>query len=165
MRADAWRRHRESSSKVKATASVRIARPIDEVFAYVSDVSRMTEWVSGVRESKLISDKIAEGARFVLVYSGMARRPTELEVEVTEFDKPRVFASRTTRGPLEFEGRIELSEEDGHTIVTNTAQGTDDVATRVATWLLGWLINKPWSGRLRTELERMAAAIEKTAAR
>lgn len=146
---------------MKASASLRINRPIEEVFAYVSDVTRMSEWVSGVREARLLSDSMARGARYVLVYTGMARRPAELEVEVTELERPTVFASRSTRGPIEFEGRIELSEENGHTVVTNTTQARDDLATRVASWLLGWLIAKPWTGRLRSELERMAAAIER----
>lgn len=148
---------------MKATASVRIARPIDEVFDYVTDVTRMPEWVGGVREARLVSDTIEKGATYILIYSGMVRRPTELEVEVTAFERPHLFVFTTTRGPIEIEGVIELAEDDGGTLVSTTAQGGDDLATRVASWLLGWLVSKPWSDRLRSELENLAAAIERNA--
>lgn len=146
---------------MKATASVRIDRPIDEVFAYVTDIPRMTEWVSGVREAKLLSERVGQGAKYILVYSGIVRRPSELEVEVTEYERPRLFGSRTTRGPFAVEGRIELMDDGGQTVVTSTARATDDLATRITWSLLGWLITKPWMDRLHTELERLAASIER----
>ncbi len=148
---------------MKATASVRIPRPIEEVFAYVTDIPRMAEWVSGVRDARLLSDKVAEGARYLLVYTGMVRRPTEVEVEVVGYEPPHLFASRSTRGPVEFESRIELAEDRDDTVITSTTMATDDLATRVASWLIGWLVAKPWADRLRSELETLAADIERNA--
>ena len=146
---------------MRATASLRIDRSADEVFSYVTDVSRMPEWVSGVRDARLVSDRMGLGAKYVVVYTGMTRRPAEMEVEVTDFERPRLFGSRTTRGPFEFEGRIEVVDDGDATVVTSTARATDDLATRVVWTLLGWLITKPWMARVGTELENLAAAMDR----
>ena len=143
----------------QATATVTIERPIGEVFSYVTDVEKMPMWISGVRAARLISQEMGRGARFVLDYV-QGRRPSEIEIEVTEFEPPRSFASRIFRGPFAYEGRIELREVEQATVVTNTIEaGPDSLSTRVATWLLGPLLLRGLTRRIAGELEELRRVI------
>ncbi|MFQ5553733.1 MAG: SRPBCC family protein [Acidimicrobiia bacterium] len=143
----------------KASATVTIERPIGEVFSYVTDVEKMPGWMSGVRAARLVSKEMGRGARYVLDYI-QGWRPSELEIEVTEFEPPRSFASRIFRGPFAYEGRIELREVETATEVTNTIEaGPDSLSTRVVTWLLGPLLLRSFTRRLVVELEDLRRAI------
>lgn len=145
---------------MKATASVHIDRPIADVFAVLTDVSHMPSWVNGVKSARLVSEAMDEGAKYVLEYSS-GWRANELEVEVTEFRPPEVFASTTVRGPFAFEGTFTLVEEAGGTRLTNFIEaGPDSVASRVASLLLGWLLRGTMSRRLLSELETLQRTIE-----
>lgn len=145
---------------MKASASIEINRDIADVFAYVSEVAAMPEWVTGVRSARLVSPEMASGAHLVLEYNG-GWRPYELQVLVTEFDAPRVIALQTERGPFGFEGRMELEAVGGGTRVTNEIEaGPDSVSTRVAVMLLGPFLRRSTNRRILRELEALERSIE-----
>ncbi len=144
---------------MKATATVTIDRPIDEVFSYVTDVAKMPRWVSGVSAARLVSREMGRGARYVVDYI-QGWRPSEVEIEVVEFEPPRSFGSKAARGPFAFEGRMELREVDSATEITNIIEaGPDSVSTRFASWLLGPILRRSFTKRLGRELEQLRAAI------
>jgi uncharacterized protein YndB with AHSA1/START domain len=93
---------------------VRIRRPIEEVFAYLSDPLNLPRWNSAVRAVR----KTSTGGQGT--YSTERELPTgravnELEVEAGA--PPTEFAIRTTSGPTPFHYRYRLSTEDGGTVV------------------------------------------------
>ncbi len=144
---------------MKATASITIEQPISEVFAFVTAVENMPRWVSGVRAARLTSHEMGKGARYALDYI-QGWRSSEVEIEVTEYEPPRSFASKMARGPFPFEGRLELREVERATEVTNVVEAEpDSVATRFATWLFGPLLRRSWAKRLVRELEQLRTAI------
>jgi uncharacterized protein YndB with AHSA1/START domain len=145
---------------VKARASIQINRSIEDVFAYVSDVSTMPMWVTGVKTARMVSPEMGKGAHFVLEYTG-GWRPYELQVIVAEFDPPHVIALQTERGPFGFEGRIELEAVGDSTRVTNVIEaGPDSISTRMAVMLLGPLLKGSTNRRLLRELEALERSIE-----
>lgn len=145
---------------MKATATVTINRPIGEVFSFVTDVGKMPRWVSGVSGARLLSREMGRGARYVLDYI-QGWRSSEMEIEVTEYEPPRSFASRTYRGPFAFEGRMELREVESATEITNIIEaGPDSVSTRVASWMLGPVLRRSFTRRLVRELEQLREAIQ-----
>jgi uncharacterized membrane protein len=138
---------------MKAMATITIDRPADEVFGFVTNVTEMPRWVSGVKSAKLISKEMGKGARYVLDYI-QGWRADSIELEVTEFEAPRV------RGPFQFEGRMELDNGSEATTVTNIIEaGPDSVATRVASFLFGPLLRRSFTTRLRKELEQLKSAM------
>lgn len=144
---------------MKAMATITIDRPVEEVFGFVTTVTEMPRWVSGVKSAKLLSKEMGKGARYVLDYI-QGWRPDSIELEVTEFEAPRVFGSRSFRGPFQFEGRMELEDGPDATTVTNIIEaGPDSVATRVASFLFGPLLRRSFTTRLRSELEQLKAAM------
>ncbi len=145
---------------MKAKASVTVARPVAEVFDYVTDVSNMPSWMTGVRTASAIDETMSEGSRYLLEYTG-GWRSNDLEVVVTEFEPPSVFASQVARGPFAFEGTMTFTDRGDVTEVTNSIEaGPDSLATRIASLLFGWMLRGSMSRRLLGELEALQQSIE-----
>ncbi len=145
---------------MKAKASIFIHRPIQEVFDYLTDVSNLPAWMTGVDGARLIDPHVGPGARYILSYTG-GWRSNDLEVVVTEYRPPAEFASTVTRGPFAFEGTTLLAEGEGGTEVTNIIEaGPDSLASRIASLVLGWLLRGSVRRRLLRELEALQHSIE-----
>jgi hypothetical protein len=91
------------------TGEVVIDRTVGEVFDFVADERTEPLYNPALLASKkLTSGPIGAGTRFAAVHAP-ARHPVEMTIEVTEYDRPRTFGSRTTmswadvRGTLTFE--------------------------------------------------------------
>ena len=140
---------------MKANARIEVALPVGKVFDYVTNVANMPAWVTGVTASAMIDETMDEGSRYRLEYLG-GWRTNDLEVVVTEYERPTVFASQTARGPFAFEGKMSFVERDGVTEITNSIEaGPDSLASRVASLLFGWLLRGSMSRRLLRELEAL----------
>jgi len=148
---------------MKATATISISRPVDEVFDFVTNVKNMPRWISGVSGARLMTQAMEKGARYVLDYvSGW--RPSEVEIEVVDFDRPKIFSGRSSRGPFEFEGRMEFTGDSRSTAITNTIEDNpDSLATTVANLFFGPLLRGARRRRLQKELEQLRDAIGETA--
>jgi len=144
---------------VDASASTVIDRPIEQVFAFVTDIARMPAWVSGVTGARMVSGVMEQGARFVLAYQP-GRRETELEVAVEAYEPPSRFAFSTERGPFAFSGRLELVPEGTRTRVSSIIEADpDSVSTKMANLLLGGYIRRSMVRRLDRELSALRDAI------
>ena len=101
---------------------VQIDRPIDEVFAYVSDPLKFPHWNSAVQAVR----KTSGGENGVNSTYSMERdlpggRAVN-ELEVVESERPHEFAIRATAGPTPFLYRYRFTTENGETVVTLDAQ-------------------------------------------
>jgi len=144
---------------MKATATISITRPIDEVFDFVTNVENMPRWISGVSSARLVSSAMGAGARYVIDYV-RGWRATEVEIEVVDYERPRLFAGRSSRGPFDYEGRMELIADKDTTAVTNIIEDApDSLATTIASALLGPLLRRAHRRRLVKELEQLRTAI------
>ena len=142
-----------------ASASITIDRPIDEVFSFISDVRNMSRWVVGVTEAHMTSDEVDVGATFACKYR-YGWRDSDLELRVTAYEPPHVWATEAVRGYFSFKGRINLAADGSATRITNTIEaGPDSLATQVLFALGGPLIRRSTGKRLVRELERLATAI------
>ena len=140
-------------------ATITIARPVDEVFAYVTDVTNMPEWVTGVTGARMVSETMGVGSRFMCQYTS-AIRPNEIELEVTTYEPPAAFGMATSRGPFNFEGTMSLVVVDNGTKVTNSiVADPDSLATRLASLLFGWMVRPSYRKRLARELEALKASM------
>jgi uncharacterized protein YndB with AHSA1/START domain len=97
--------------------SVRIARPVEEVFDYVSEPENLPRWNSAVQTVRqTTSGEDPVGSSYAMTRqlpSGQA----ENELEITVFEHPREFAIRTLSGPTPFVYRYAFSASDGGTLV------------------------------------------------
>jgi uncharacterized protein YndB with AHSA1/START domain len=80
-------------------ASIEIARPAGDVFAYVTDPSTMPEWQQGVVSGHMDSTPTRVGSRCTTVRA-IGGREREVITEITECDPPHRWADRGIEGPI-----------------------------------------------------------------
>jgi uncharacterized protein YndB with AHSA1/START domain len=91
---------------------VQIARPIEDVFAYVSNPGNFPRWnsaVYAVRETE-------PGSMYVIERELPSGRATN-ELRIVASEPPREFAIRTTSGPTPFSYVYRFSTDNGETVV------------------------------------------------
>jgi Polyketide cyclase / dehydrase and lipid transport len=103
--------------------SVGIARPLEEVFAFVANSANDALWGSNLVEVTQVSPgPVGVGARFRYV-ARFAGRQFELVREVTEYEPNRRQAVKTVSGPLRFGGVRTFEAIPDGTRVTLTGGG------------------------------------------
>jgi uncharacterized membrane protein len=91
---------------------VRIDRPADVVFAYVTDIRNVPEW----QESAVSAEWLEQGRRFRERRHFMGRE-ADLELEVVAVEPARRFDVRGVNAPVKFEIRHSFEQVDGGTRV------------------------------------------------
>lgn len=81
------------------TSATEVARPPDEVFAYVIDPSTMPEWQHGCVRGHMDSATTRVGSKCTTVRK-IGGREREVITEITEYDPPRRWADRGISGPI-----------------------------------------------------------------
>jgi uncharacterized protein YndB with AHSA1/START domain len=97
--------------------NVRVNRPIEEVFTFVSDPLLFPLWNSAVQTVDLTS---GERGRVGSRYSMQRRLPggqVENELEVLSRDHASDFVIRTTSGPTPFRYRYRFAADGGDTVI------------------------------------------------
>jgi len=101
---------------LRAELSIEIARTPDEVFAYLSDVSNLPTWQSGVRRAEQEGDRIEETRSFL-------GREMHTTLEILASESPRVFTLKALDGPVRFTVTHELEPAGSGTRLTVVADG------------------------------------------
>ena len=107
---------------MKFETAVRIERPVEEVFDYVSDPRNFPHWNSAVQSvSATTPGREGVGA----IYSMERDLPggrAENELEVVASDRPTAFSIRTNSGPTPFLYRYRFSGEGAATVLDLSAE-------------------------------------------
>jgi carbon monoxide dehydrogenase subunit G len=109
---------------VSFETSIRIGRPIEEVFALVSDPIQFPRWNSAVQTVRGTSSETGELGS---TYSMERELPTgrvENGLEVFAREPPNEFGIRTTSGPTPFVYRYRFVSE-GSTTIVHLAAGVE----------------------------------------
>jgi hypothetical protein len=111
-----------SSKLTHFTASVPVARPVGDAFAYTADPRNFPDWNSAV-ESVAAASPLAPGTgmRYVMRRQLPGGEVTN-ELEVIAHESPGRFAIRTTSGPTPFTYRYRFEPADGGTRITLVAE-------------------------------------------
>ncbi len=107
---------------MKFETGVRIERPVDEVFDYVSDPRNFPRWnsaVQAVRETSPGTDGVGATYRMQRELPG-GRAENDLEVMARR--RPTEFEIRTTSGPTPFVYRYRFTDEEGATLMKLAAE-------------------------------------------
>ena len=112
---------------MKLEYSVIINRPVEEVFAFVSNVENWPQWVSGASETRQTSSgPVAKGTTFTQISHYLGRR-FEINATVTAFEPNRLVAVENDGKPMPFGNRITVEAANGGTRLTNTLSAAGDV--------------------------------------
>jgi uncharacterized protein YndB with AHSA1/START domain len=102
------------------TNSIEIARSPEQVFAYVTDPSRLAEWQESAVSTRLEGgDATAVGSRVVVVRR-VGRRERTMTVELAELNPPTSWAVRGVDGPVRgnVKGTVEPLDDGARSRVT-----------------------------------------------
>jgi uncharacterized protein YndB with AHSA1/START domain len=138
-----------------ASITVQIARPTDEVFAFVTDPTKLSAWQDAEEVQQLTEGPVQAGTRFREVHKVMGRRRVE-RTEVVECDPGRRFHIRVAEGPP-VDGRWEFAPTAAGTSVTFTPlahlPGRARIANRAMEQMTA-LVFRRFHRRLKRVLER-----------
>ncbi len=134
---------------IKIELSIDINRPVEEVFAYVTDPANDAKWQDGVIESRLVSDgPMGVGSKIRDVRKLLGRQ-IESELEVTEYIPNKLFSLKVASGPLPFEMRQTFHPSGEGTRIDLVAEGEPAGVFKLA------------SGAFKKQLESQLAADSK----
>lgn len=141
----------------KVTATIRIDRAIEDVYAYASTYSTWPEWRGGVSESEQLTDgPVGVGTR-VRGGGKLLGRPMGIVVEVTAWEPGSRFAYRGAAGPLRTHNVVTFESVPGGTQVL----WTDDVELRGIVGLLEPLMARMVRRGYEGDLGRLKALLER----
>jgi uncharacterized protein YndB with AHSA1/START domain len=80
-------------------STTEVARPPEEVFAYVTDPSTFPEWQQGVVRGQMDGSPTSVGSKCTTIRS-IGGREREVHTTITEYDPPRRWADRGIDGPI-----------------------------------------------------------------
>jgi carbon monoxide dehydrogenase subunit G len=101
---------------MKAELRIEIARTPEDVFAYLTDVSHLPEWQSGVRRAEMKDGRVEETRSFL-------GREMHTTLEIVESEPPRLFTLKALDGPVRFTVKHELEAAGDGTALTVVAEG------------------------------------------
>ena len=145
---------------IGATTEHVMGHSVEEVWEFVSNIENFGRWADAVQNPRWTS----EGERGVgstyeseYVWSG---KTSHVEYEVTAFDPPVKFSSKTTAGRYPYQGTIMIEPVDGGTKVTHDMMaGSDGAITAFMFTYLGGFLRPMMRKRLLKELETMSDEI------
>ncbi len=101
---------------MRAELTIEIARTPEDVFAYLTDISKVPDWQAGVKSAVLRDGQIEESR-------SLFGKELHTTLEIVDQETPRLFTLRALNSPVPFSVRHELEPADGGTRLTVTAQG------------------------------------------
>ena len=102
---------------MKFQTSVRIARPREELFAFVADPRRFPDWNSAVQSVRATSPSAGELGSTYAMLRDLPSGRAENGLEIVELDPPAAFALRTTSGPTPFLYRYRFIADGPATVI------------------------------------------------
>lgn len=141
---------------MKAELTIDIARPPEDVFSYLTHVSNLPAWQSGVRSAELVDDgEPRQGSRFKesRVLLGKELKTT---FEITELESPRRFSLHALDGPAPFDVSHDLDDAGGRTRLHVVVEGDPAFLPGFAAGLATRRLEK----QVRKDFERLKQILE-----
>lgn len=135
--------------------SLRVERPVDEVFAFVAEPSNLPRWQSGLVEVRPEAAERGVGARHVEVRSFLGRR-FEQTLEVTAYEPGRRLDLSVVDGPLPLRVSHVFAEEGAGTRLDVVGEGEIGTLFRLAEPLVVRAVKR----QSRTDFERLKRLLE-----
>jgi uncharacterized protein YndB with AHSA1/START domain len=143
------------------TATIEVARPAPEVFAYVTDPGSMPQWQEGCESGHMDGSPTRVGSTCTTVRR-IGGRAREVRTKITEFDPPRRWADRGVDGPIRAIVAVTIEPLAGssHTRVTIELDFTGHGIGKV---LVPLLVRRQAAREMPRNMERLKRRLESAA--
>jgi uncharacterized membrane protein len=138
-----------------AARSIVINRPIDDVWAFVTDGSNATSWRSSVLDVAKVSGN-GVGEIWKQGVKGPGGRRIDADYEVTAWEPGRRMAFRAIAGPVRPTGEYTFAHEDGG---TRLSFSLDAQLSGLKKLLMGGAVQSTMNGEMAA-LDRLKAVLE-----
>ena len=136
--------------------SITINKPVEEVFAFVTDVANFSKWDAQAGGTEQISEGPVElGSRFRGSYDFMGRTMQWIS-EVTEFEPNKKAVQKITMGPTEMTMGWYLEPVEGGTKFTVRSEGPTGGLAKLA----GPLMDRTMKQQMKDNLAALKAVLE-----
>jgi uncharacterized membrane protein len=134
---------------IDTRAVIAVARPREEVAAYLRDPVNDPRWIGGLRSARLVTDPpVGVGSRVERVASFLGRR-IEYVNEITELTGTRL-AMRSVRSPFPMQVTYGFEDAGQATEVSVRVEGDASRAYRLADPIMAALVRRSVRRDLRT---------------
>ena len=134
---------------MRAELTVEIARSPEDVFDYLTDVSKLATWQSGVHSARREGDRIHESRH-------MLGRELQTTLAVEEEERPRRFTLRALNSPVPFSVTHVLEPSGDGTRLTVTGEGDAGMLPSFAAGIMARRAEK----QFRKDFERLKKLLE-----
>ena len=135
---------------MRAELTVEIARTPEEVFDYLTDVSNLPTWQSGVHAARREGDRIHESRHLL-------GRELSTTLAIDEEERPHLFVIRALDSPVPFSVRHELAPgAAGGTRMTVVGEGDAGMLPGFAAGIMARRAEK----QFRRDFERLKRLLE-----
>ena len=139
--------------------AIDVARPVHDVFEYVTDPAKLREWQGTENVEQVTAGPVDRGTRLREVRVVLGRR-LESVTEVVTYQPDRRFEIRILSGPMPVEDRWAFEEAAGGTRVVFSTEGSARGILRLAEPLIEVVLEH----RRRAHHARLKHALEAPAA-
>lgn len=142
---------------IRVAFPIEIDRPLEDVFAFVTDPARLPEWqsntVSAIQETP---GPMRTGTRLREVHRAPFGRELKSVVEVARYEPNRHFDLRILEGPLPIDGRHAFAASEHGTRIDFVAEGQPQGLARIAEPLLARAVKR----QFRRAFDRLKDVME-----
>jgi hypothetical protein len=144
----------------RAEESIFVERPVEEVFAYLTDLERVPEWQTSVLFLQLQSPGgLRAGAKLVELRKFLGRK-VESILEVTGYDPPRRYAVAAQSGPIPFRISNVLTESGAGTRIDAVIEGEPGRFFGLAEWRVVKAVERELGNSLATLKDILEARLD-----
>jgi carbon monoxide dehydrogenase subunit G len=141
---------------VRAELTIEVARTPDEVFAYLTDVSNLPAWQSGVHSAQIEDAGPPRAGARIRESRHMLGREVNTTLEITAFDPPHLFVLKALNSPVPFSVRHPPAPHAGGTTLTVVAEGDSAFLPGFAAGIMARRAEK----QFRKDFERLKQRLE-----
>jgi carbon monoxide dehydrogenase subunit G len=143
-------------SGMRAELTIEIDREPAEVFAYLTDISNLPAWQSGVSRAQMEDGGGPRPGARIRESRTMLGRELDTTLEIEEYEAPRLFVLRALNSPVPFSVRHELEPSGEGTRLTVVGEGDTGFLPGFATGLMARRAEK----QFRKDFERLKRLLE-----
>ncbi len=146
---------------MRGTANIVVHKPIEQVWEYISDISKIGQWMDGVSEPEVTSDgAIAQGSTFTSKYR-FDNKTHHVSYVLTAYDPPNHFNYRINGGPHASLNVVDLKSDGSATKIKHMMELDVSDRTIGAVFLgMGPFVRLSIMFKVRKDLKRLKALIE-----
>jgi len=141
---------------VRAEVTIEVARTPVDVFAYLTNVSNLPSWQSGVHSAQIEDAGLPRVGARIRESRHMLGRELNTMLEITDYDPPRLFVLRALNSPVPFTVRHELKASEAGTTLTVTGEGDAALLPGFASGIMARRAEK----QFRKDFERLKKRLE-----